>query len=90
MALTKTDTLQRISVVMAEPADKSTIIVSSLLTWDDPDDDQLPIERENVKHILKYSTEYDEDQIPTINENDISGEPQIVQDIAALVWSMDD
>lgn len=87
MAMTKTDTIERISIVLKDPADTSVIIVQGRTTWDDPDDDQLPIDRETVRSVEKYTLVHDENQQASTVETDISGEPQLVQDIAAVVWA---
>lgn len=86
MTITKTDKIERISIVLKDPADTSVIVVQSKTTWDDPDDDELPIERETVKTVEKYSTTYDENQQPVTTENDITGEDQRVQDICEVIW----
>lgn len=87
MAITKTEAIERITVVIKDPADTSVVIVQSRVTWDDPDDDELPIQRENVKTVEKYSTTYDENQQPVTTENDISNEDQLVQEICGAVWT---
>jgi len=86
MSITKTEAIERITVVLKTPADTSDVIVQSRVTWDDPDDDQLPIMRENVHTVQKYETSYDENQQAVTTENDITGEDQMVQDICALIW----
>jgi len=86
MAITKTEAIERITVVIKDPADTSVVIVQSRVTWDDPDDDELPIERENVKTVEKYTTTYDDNQQAVTTTNDITGEDQLVQDICNAVW----
>ena len=87
MAITKTEKIERISIVLKDPADTSVIILQGKITWDDPDDDQLPIERETVKSVEKYTLVHDENQQPSTVETDILGEDQLVQDICAAVWT---
>jgi len=87
MSITKTEAIERITVVLKTPADTSDVIVQSRVTWDDPDDDQLPITRENVHTVQKYETSYDENQQEVTTENDITDEDQLVQDICAAVWA---
>ena len=87
MAITKTDAIERITVVLKTPADTSDVIVQSRVTWDDPDDDQLPIQREYVHTVQKYTTSYDENQQEVTTENDITGEDPLVQNICTTVWS---
>jgi len=89
MAITKTDKIERISIVLKDPADTSVIVVQSKTTWDDPNDDQLPIDRESVKSVEKYTIVYDDNQQPSTIESDISGESQLIKDICAVVWTDD-
>lgn len=87
MALTKTNAIEQITVVLKNPVDTSAIIVQSRTTWDDPEDDQLPLAREHVHTVQKYTTSYDENQQEVTTESDITGEDQLVQNICTTVWS---
>jgi len=73
MAIAKTRTVQRCEVYPAEGNEQPKIMVTYIYTFDDPDDDILPISsRENI---ILQSTD------------DVSNEEQIVRDIASAVWS---
>ena len=57
------------------------------ITWDDPDDDQLPISKETTRSLVPYRDI--ETDSPTYGQNvypDVSGEDQMVQDIAGVLW----
>lgn len=79
MAITKTTELNSIEVhpnTLSEPAATETVIcvqVRSTVVLDDPDDDTLPI------HQSKIVSFYPGD--------DVTGQPQLVQDICAAVWT---
>lgn len=89
MAITKSSKIERVTVkFFTEVPD---IEVETVTTWDDPDDDQLPMDRRSSRTISKMvlSTTYEEDGTPihSETERDMSGEDQLVQDIAAVVWA---
>ena len=79
MTMTKTVELMDITVrpnMSISPADPSTMVtlvtVNDRVTVDDPDDDTLPV-TQNRSFNFKPG-------------DDVSGQPQIVQDICASVW----
>ena len=77
MAITKVTELQRVLVVFQDS--DAIIQVTYSDTLDDPDDNDLP-------HVVKRQSgidRFDNEGNPT----DITGYEQVVQDIAALVWS---
>ena len=77
MAITKVTELQRVLVVFQDS--DAIIQVTYNDTLDDPDDDDLP-------HVVRRQNgidRFDNEGNPT----DITGYEQVVQDIAALVWS---
>lgn len=79
MAITKTSELVSVTVqiagirVMDQEDDNPWIACQYTDTIDDPDDDSLPITQTRVKQFS--------------SGDDVTGEPQIVQDIAAAVWA---
>lgn len=79
MAITKTGELTQINIQLTgtvgmDDVDTGPWIVCGYIdTIDDPDDDTLPITQKRTKHF--------------VNGDDVTGEPQIVQDIAAVVWA---
>jgi hypothetical protein len=90
MAITKTTSITHISVTFEQ--DPPIIMIDEKTVWDDPEDDQLPIDQRNHRELRKntLSISYNEetgDPIQTEELTDISGEDQLVQDIAAVVWA---
>lgn len=79
MAITKTSELTQITVHVAgimamDGSDTGPWILCSYVdTIDDPDDDSLPITHARAKQYRR--------------DDDVSGEDQLVQDIAAVVWA---
>lgn len=82
MAMTKTSTLTEIRVQMY-PSNPPVLLIEEQITIDDPDDDQLPLITRNRRSISKQTENSDGVMVNT----DISGEEQVIQDIAATVWS---
>ena len=89
MAITKTEVLKRCEVyppmdVEDPPTDNDanpTVVYVSQITFDDADDAELPA----VSNHATYLNRYDSEGNPT----DVSGYPQIVQNICAEVWTDD-
>lgn len=87
MAITKTEVLQRCEtyapqVPDAEPTTNEgnpRLMVVMQITFDDPDDTELPAISNHVTHLNRYD--------PEGNPTDVSGQPQLVQDICAAVWA---
>ena len=82
MAMTKTSTLTEIRVQMY-PSNPPALLIEEQITIDDPDDDQLPLITRNRRSIAKQRENSDGVMVNT----DISGEEQVIQDIAAVVWA---
>ena len=89
MAITKTEVLQKCEVFpQATPSAESTtnegnprLMVVMEITFDDADDAELPAVSNHLTHLNRYDSEG--------NPTDVSGQPQIVQDICAAVWTDD-
>jgi hypothetical protein len=79
MAITLVRTVQRVETYPAvEPQQEEETTYPTLMvvyndTFDDPDDAQLPVVATKVVHLKQG--------------DDISGEDQLVQDIANAIWS---
>jgi len=78
MAITLTRTVQRVETYPAQPAEESETTYPTLMVvyndvFDDPDDEQLPVTATKVSHFSQG--------------DDVSGEDQLVQDIASAIWS---
>ena len=84
MAMTQTKTVERVQVHKIN--DEWFLRVMDRITIDDPDDDQLPIYKDSERNISRYVATTDENGVETVNPRDLSGEDQVVQDIAAAVW----
>lgn len=87
MAITKTEVLQRCETYpssnpSADPttneANPSLMLVMEI-TFDDADDAELPA----ISNHSTYLNRYDSEGNPT----DVSGYPQLVQNICAAVWT---
>ena len=87
MAITKTTAIDRIELnppVNASAASSTNdanwrLMVFYVDTLDDASDADLPVTAGRTKHFVRYDDEG--------NAVDISTEPQVVQDVAASVWS---
>jgi hypothetical protein len=78
MAITMTRTVQRIETYPAAPAEEGETTYPTLMvvyndTFDDPDDNQLPVVATKVMNFSEG--------------DDVSGEDDLVQTIAAAIWS---
>ena len=78
MAITLTRTVQRVETYPAVPAEEGETTYPTLMVvyndvFDDPDDEQLPVTASKVLHFS--------------HGDDVSGEDQLVQDIASAIWS---
>lgn len=87
MTITKTEVFQRCDVYPAMNPEaaantnsgNATLNSVIQITFDDADDAELPAVSTHSSHLQRY----DADGNPT----DVSGQPQIVQDICAAVWT---
>jgi len=78
MAITLTRTVQRIETYPAMEAPEGEATYPTLMvvyndSFDDPDDEQLPVTATKVLHFNKG--------------DDVSGEDQLVQTIATAIWA---
>lgn len=85
MAITNTRTVQRIEVYPAE-TDPSMMVVYEH-TFDDTEDDQLPVTTSRVKHLSRYTEVTADDGTSSSVATDVTGEDQLVRDICAAVWT---
>lgn len=87
MAITKTTTVQRVEVYPAadssaaatENAAHETLMVCYLDSFDDSEDDTLPVTSSRVVHIQKFDNEG--------NATDVTSEDSLVQTICTAVWA---
>ena len=90
MAVTKTSKIEAIHVNYWDTV--PTVEVMTSTTWDDPNDDQLPMSRTSSKQIRKMTstTTYNEntgEATTTESATDYSGEDAKVIAICDLVWA---
>lgn len=91
MALIKTTQIEQIILNYGNEGDPPSIEYRIGTKIDDPDDDDLPIVKHKMSRLFKSVTTMHTDPetmetTTTDVETDISEEPQIIQDIAAVVW----
>lgn len=89
MAITNTRAVQRCEVYPATGlnTDPSVMVVYEH-TFDDSDDDALPVTTQVIKHLQRYEPllmDSEESVEPTAT--DVSGEDQLVQDLCGAIWS---
>lgn len=89
MAVTKTSKIESINVNYSDTI--PTVEVMTAHTWDDPDDDQLPVSNRSQHSISKttLTTTYDPDTgeaIITSSATDYSGEDAKVIAVCDAVW----
>jgi len=88
MAITNTRRVQRVEVYPALDADSEpTVMVCYEHTFDDSEDDQLPVTSVMVKHLYRYTTSVNEEGETVNTANVHTGEDQLVQDICAAIWT---
>lgn len=84
MAITKTSKLVKIEVYPGDTTLENYepfIVVTMEDTWDDPEDNELPITKRRVS---RKGRVYEPD-FPDL-ETDLSDWPTLAQDIARLIW----
>lgn len=91
MAITKTEAVESIRIMYASGADP-VVEVSTTITWDDPNDDALPISKGDYKTITKTTTSISYNQesgeaTTTESTTDYSGEDAKVVAVCDLVWA---
>ena len=90
MAVTKTSNIESIHIHYSDTV--PTVEVMTSTTWDDPDDDQLPISNRSSHSINKTTstTTYDPDTgeaTVTSSATDYSGEDAKVIAVCDVVWA---
>ena len=88
MAITNTRAVQRIEVYPAVDADSDPrLMVVYEHTFDDSEDDALPVASTVVKNLQRYTVTTDEEGTETSTATDVTGEDQMVQDVCGAVWT---
>jgi len=89
MAITKDRLDSEVRIILGNNPDSvhlntdAIVQISFIDRIDDPDDDDLPMEKRGKRILTRYTTADDGTKTPT----DISGEEQWIQDICAAVWA---
>lgn len=91
MAITKAEKVTGYDIRMNDGED-ATLYIQSITTWDDPDDNDLPMTKGTSRSLTKTTTTvtYNEttgERTESTSATDISGESQMIQDICALIWA---
>lgn len=88
MAITKTRSVQKIEIY---PGDPARVMVSYKHTFDDSEDNELPVSNTTEKYLEKTTLVVDnsdmENPTTTTVDTDISGEDSLVQSVCNLLWS---
>jgi len=79
MAISKTKSVSRVEVYPPLDDSQPRIMVVYEYSFDDTEDDELPANSTKVVHLEATDSEG--------NATDVTGEDQLVQDIAGAVWS---
>ena len=79
MAISKTRSVSRVEVYPPLDDSQPRIMVVYEYSFDDTEDDELPANSTSVKHLEATDSEG--------NATDVTGEDQLVQDIAGAIWS---
>lgn len=91
MAITKTEKVTNYDIRMSDGED-ATLYIQSITTWDDPDDNDLPMTKGTSRNLTKTTTTvtYNEttgERTESKAATDISGESKMIQDICAIIWA---
>lgn len=91
MAITKTRTVSRIEVYNAEDSEDIRVMVVYDITFDDSNDDTLPVTQNKVVHLQKNTVTVDntdpENPVETTVATNISAEDELVQTVCNAVWA---
>ena len=89
MAITKTRLNSEARIILGNNPDSvhtntdAIVQIRYIDRIDDPDDDDLPVDKVASRNLTKYLTAEDGTQ----SLRDVSGEEQWIQDICAAVWT---
>lgn len=90
MAIEKTRALQRLEVYPGVGDEDPRVMVIYENTFDDLEDDELPVVQTQVKHLYKSVTTVDnsdpDNPVETVTPTDISGEDIFVQTVCNAIW----
>jgi len=84
--IVRTRSVQRCEVYGPVDGELPTVMVVYSDSFDDPDDDTLPVETIKTVHLHHSNSQMDEEGITTETVTDISGEDPMVVTICNAVW----
>lgn len=88
MAITSTRTVQRVETYPAQSsAEDAAVMVVYVYTFDDSEDDELPIRNEKVKHIRRYQEQVVSEEAEEPVATDYSAEDALVRSICDAIWA---
>ena len=88
MAITSTRSVQRIETYPAQSSgEEAAVMVVYVYTFDDSEDDELPLRNEKVKHIRRYQEQAPSEESQAPVATDYSAEDALVRSICDAIWS---
>jgi hypothetical protein len=85
MAITQEVKIEKIEITKLDSSTYPELHIHESVCFDDPEDNTLPHLTERVR-VLKHSILITDVVVETLIAPDVSGEEQIVKDIAAAIW----
>ena len=85
MAIEKTRALQRLEVYPGDEDPRVMVIYEN--TFDDSEDDELPVVQTQVKHLNKTVTDNSDPENPVVSDTDYSDEDALVISVCDAIWS---
>lgn len=85
MAITSSKSIYRIEIQDTQPDPELMVLYT--YTFDDPSDDDLPVNKEVSHRLSRYTATVDDDGNETQSATDVSGHMQLVQDICTAIWT---
>lgn len=87
MAIERTRAVQRLEVYPGIEDEDPRVMVVYENTFDDPEDDELPVVQTQVKHLSKTVTDNSDPENPVVSDTDYSGEDALVVSVCDAIWS---
>jgi hypothetical protein len=87
MAIEKTRAVQRLEVYPGIEDEDPRVMVVYENTFDDSEDDELPVVQTQVKHLSKTTTDNSDPENPVVTDTDVSGEDALVQTVCGAIWA---
>lgn len=85
MAIEKTRALQRLEVYPGDEDPRVMVVYEN--TFDDSEDDELPVVQTQVKHLSKTVTDNSDPENPVVSDTDYSGEDALVISVCDAIWA---